>query len=271
MAAAPITDPLRGPPPPEVPLKNAPLLRVLAQVRFPTLLAVRSADRVSGFQEAVRDRYPYLEQDDVALLLSAGPISVPPAVSREGVVHWRFWDEQREWRTTLNQDFLAIETTAYESRADFMAKLGEVLRPFQTIFQPKSATRLGMRYIDQIKHPSLKRIDDMLIPEVLGTAKFFGEELQYLITQMSVGVSPAGTLLARWGKVPKGMTVDPTVMQQTTEEDSWLIDLDLSETSEMQFDPEALIARVRTYAERIYTVFRWMVTNEFLREYGGDV
>jgi uncharacterized protein (TIGR04255 family) len=66
------------------------------------------------------------------------------------------------------------------------------------------------------------------------------------------------------------MTVDATVMQPT-EEESWIIDLDLSETSETPFDPEALIARVRTYAERIYTVFRWMVTDEFLREYGGDV
>jgi uncharacterized protein (TIGR04255 family) len=269
MAAARITDPLRGPPPLEVPLKDAPLLRVIAQVRFPTLLAVRSGDRVSGFQDAVRERYPYLEQDDLALLVGAGPISVPGTVSHEAVVHWRFWDEQRKWRTTLNQDFVSIETTAYESRTDFMANLGEVLRAFHKTFQPKSATRLGMRYIDQIKPPKLKRIDDMLIPEVLGTAKVFGEESQYLVTQMSVGALP-GTLLARWGKVPRGMTIDPTVMQPT-EEDSWIIDLDLSETSEMQFDPEALIARVRTYAERIYTVFRWMVTNEFLREYGGDV
>jgi uncharacterized protein (TIGR04255 family) len=150
-----------------------------------------------------------------------------------------------------------------------MANLGEVLRLFQTIFQPKSATRLGLRYIDQIKSPSLERIDDMLIPEVLGTAKSFGSELQYIVTQMSVNASP-GTLLARWGKVPKGAPVDPTGVAQA-EEDCWIIDLDLSETSEMQFDPEALIAKVRTYAERIYTVFRWMVTNEFLREYGGDV
>jgi hypothetical protein len=112
MAAAPIKDPLRGPPPSEVPLKNAPLLRVIAQVRFPTLLAVRSADRVSGFQDAVRDRYPYLEQENVAVF-PPGLISVPDG-GHDRVVHWRFWDEQRHWRTTLNQDFLAIETTAYE-------------------------------------------------------------------------------------------------------------------------------------------------------------
>jgi uncharacterized protein (TIGR04255 family) len=119
MATAPITDPLRGSPPREVPLKKAPLLRVIAQVRFPTQLSVRSADRVSEFQDAVRDRYPYLEEENVAML-PVGPMLVPDA-GHERVVHWRFSDAQRQWRTTLNQAFLAIETTSYESRTDFLA------------------------------------------------------------------------------------------------------------------------------------------------------
>ena len=37
------------------------------------------------------------------------------------------------------------------------------------------------------------------------------------------------------------------------------------------FDPEALVAEVRTYAERIYTLFRWAVTEDFLRRYGGEL
>jgi uncharacterized protein (TIGR04255 family) len=265
MASAPITDPLHGPPPVEVPLRDAPLLRVIAQVRFPTLLSVRSADRVSGFQDAVGARYPYLERDDVAVL-AVGPI-VRDA-SHEASVHWRFWDASRQWRTTLNQDFLAIETTSYESRADFMANLGEVLRPFKTIFQPTSAIRLGMRYIDQVVPPRLERLSELLVPEVLGVANIFGENSQYLVTQVSANASP-GTLLARWGKVARGMTIDPTL--QPSQEDSWVIDLDISETREMQFDADVLVASARTYSERSYTVFRWMVTDEFLREYGGDV
>jgi uncharacterized protein (TIGR04255 family) len=239
---------------------------VIAQVRFPTLLSVRSADRVSGFQDVVRDRYPYLEREDVAML-AVGPISVPDASHEAVVPHWRFWDALRHWRATLNQDFLALETTTYESRVDFMAKFGEVLRAFHTIFQPNVALRIGMRYIDQIKPPQFERLSDLLIPEVLGAANIIGNDSQYLITQVAATAKP-GTLLARWGKLPKGMTVDPTM--QPAEEDSWMIDLDLSETGQMAFDPEALIARLRTYAERIYTVFRWMITEDFLREYGGN-
>jgi len=86
---------------------------------------------------------------------------------------------------------------------------------------------------------------------------------------MSVNALP-GALVARWGKLAKGFTVDPTIMQPI-EDDSWIIDLDLSETKETPFDSEALVDNIRIYAERIYTVFRWMVTDEFLREYGGDL
>jgi hypothetical protein len=77
-----------------------------------------------------------------------------------------------------------------------------------------------MRYIDQIKPPSFDRIGDLLIPEVLGTAKLFGKEAQHLITQMSVSALP-GALVARWGKLAKGFTVDPTIMQPI-EDDSWI-------------------------------------------------
>ena len=42
-------------------------------------------------------------------------------------------------------------------------------------------------------------------------------------------------------------------------------------TNSRAFDPEALVAEVRAYAERIYTLFRWAITDEFLRLYGGEV
>jgi uncharacterized protein (TIGR04255 family) len=57
--------PLHGPAPAEIPLPKAPLVSVIAQVRFPTLLTVPVAERIIGFQEAIRDRYPYLNREDV--------------------------------------------------------------------------------------------------------------------------------------------------------------------------------------------------------------
>lgn len=56
--------PLRGPSAPEVPLPNAPLVSVIAQVRFPALLTVRNPDRVASFQEAIPQPVSFLTSSD---------------------------------------------------------------------------------------------------------------------------------------------------------------------------------------------------------------
>ncbi len=37
----------------------------------------------------------------------------------------------------------------------------------------------------------------------------------------------------------------------------------------MHFDVEHVVTEAQRYAERIYTLFRWAVTEEFLSRYGG--
>jgi len=55
------------------------------------------------------------------------------------------------------------------------------------------------------------------------------------------------------------------------ENPSWILDLDMFSIRSQPLDTEGLVAEARTYAERIYTLFRWAVTDEFLRLYGGDL
>ena len=50
---------------PEVPLARAPLARVIAQARFPPILAIRIPDKVAVVQEALRETYPNLSQEQV--------------------------------------------------------------------------------------------------------------------------------------------------------------------------------------------------------------
>ncbi|MGD8207441.1 MAG: TIGR04255 family protein, partial [Thiohalocapsa sp.] len=55
--------PLTGPPPAEVPLSDAPLVRVIAQVRFPLVASVEKGDFIAPFQEAIRAEYPVLRPE----------------------------------------------------------------------------------------------------------------------------------------------------------------------------------------------------------------
>jgi len=70
-------DPLVAPLPAEVPLKNAPLERVIAQLRFPEILSVEQRDFVAPFQEAIRSKYPVLRQEQTQGIL-LGPAGAAP-------------------------------------------------------------------------------------------------------------------------------------------------------------------------------------------------
>ena len=261
--------PLHGPAPAEIPLPNAPLVGVIAQVRFPTLLTVPVPERIIGFQEAIRDRYPYLDRQDVPTLVMMSGGSLKPM--GEPVVHWRFADNATnyKWRVTLSTEFIALESRAYESRKDFLGRLETIVQILEDTLAPTHMTRLGMRYVDQIKGAPVSQIETLLEKEVLGVACSIGADATQLLTQLSVAAEP-GELVARWGKLPANMTIDPNAVPPIAEE-SWLIDLDVSRSAAMPFETKAIVETAGLAAERVYAVFRWMVTKEFLKTYGGKV
>ena len=130
-----------------------------------------------------------------------------------------------KWRVTLAHDFIALETRAYESRQDFMERLETILQTLGETLAPTHMMRFGMRYIDQIKGEPMARIDTLLRKEVLGVAPCAGPDVRQVVTEFSAPAEP-GELLARWGRLPATMTVDPNLLPPITE-DSWLIDLDV--------------------------------------------
>jgi uncharacterized protein (TIGR04255 family) len=62
--------------------------------------------------------------------------------------------------------------------------------------------------------------------------------------------------------------VDPAAIEPAKEK-SWILDLDMFSAAPMPFDVERVVEEAQRYAERIYTVFRWAVTDDFLVRYGG--
>jgi uncharacterized protein (TIGR04255 family) len=258
--------PLEGPAPAEIPLPRAPLVSVIAQVRFAMHLPARIPERVAAFQEAISDRYPHLERQDLATIMISAQL--PPQPGNEVVIHWRFSDQARQWRITLTSEFITLETRAYKSRDDFVERLEGILQALQDTLAPKLVTRFGMRYIDQIRGEQVSEIGKLLRSEVLGVAGSLGANARQIITELFVPAEP-GDLLARWGKLSVNMTIDPNLLPPIPEE-SWLLDLDVSKTLESPFDTAYLIAIATSAANRVYAVFRWMITDEFLRIYGGE-
>jgi uncharacterized protein (TIGR04255 family) len=264
---------LTGPPPAEVPLPRAPLARVIAQVRFAPILAIRNPDIVAKFQEAIRGAYPILSEDRIHRIVMASA-GIPDV--REGVI-WRFSDgEKRQWRASLSVDFVALETSAYLSRQDFLARLGGILAALEGAFNPAEAQRLGLRYIDRLTGDAVTHIAELIRPKVLGILQpnkeppsKLGESVLHLLTEAQL-LAEEGRIQARWGRLPENVTYDPDSLEPIGEA-SWVLDLDMFTPGPQKFATNELLATATGFAERIYSVFREMVTDEFLKFYGGEL
>lgn len=257
-------DPLVAPPPAEVALNDAPLVRVIAQLRFPEILSVEQRDFVAPFQEAIRPAYPVLRQEQTHGI-SLGLSGVAPAKLQ---IAWRFGDTGGQWRVSLTPDFLALETTKYVSRSDFLGRLKAVVQALDEHVEPAQVDRLGLRYIDRITGEDVDNIAKLVRPEVRGiTGTIAATHAARALSESMFEVEDA-CVLARWGFLPPGATVDPAAIEPAREK-SWILDLDMFSAAPMPFVVDGVVERAQRYAERIYTVFRWAVTEQFLVRYGG--
>lgn len=260
-----VKDPFTDQPPKEVPLPNAPLVRVIAQIRFPLVAAIEQRDFIAPFQETIRSTYPILRQEQTQELLLGANAA---AARRVGTV-WRFSSEDKHWRVSLTSDFLALETTKYTSRNDFLERFDSIVAALASRIDPKLTDRLGIRYIDRITGDALAEIANMIRPEVRGLVGTPAEcSVSHSISE-TVFTRSDEMVLARWGRLPPNATVDPSAIEPANVA-SWILDLDMSSTTAVPFAVERVIADARRYTERLYTFFRWAVTPDFLRHFGGE-
>lgn len=260
-----IPSPFAGDPPDEIALKRAPLVRVLGQVTFPLIAKLALQDEIASFQDRIRDRYPLLTPEQMHHIEI-----VPGAEPRvRAEVIWRFASADKAWRVSLSTSFIALETSAYTSRQEFVERLTEVARALEATVDPKLVLRVGVRYINRIDGEALERLPELIKSEVLGVLKTpFKDAAQHLITE-SMLRTEEGQLLARWGSLPAGATIDPQALDAIPAP-SWILDLDLFAMEQVPFQADAIGAQIQAFARRHYSVFRFVVTPAFLAYYGAD-
>jgi uncharacterized protein (TIGR04255 family) len=247
-------------------MKDAPLVRVIAQLRFPEILSIEQGNFVAPFQEAIRSKYPVLREEQTQGIL-LGPGAVAPAKPQ---IAWRFADTNAHWRVSLTPDFLALETTRYVSRSDFFGRLKAVAQALNERLQPAQLDRVGVRYINRITGDAVDDIAKLVRPEVRGITGTIAATHADQAISASLFAVKDDRVVARWGLLPPGATVDPAAIEPAMEK-SWILDLDMFSEAPMPFVVDQVVEQAQRYAERIYTIFRWAVTDAFLVRYGGKL
>ena len=149
---------------PEVPLARAPLARVIAQARFPPILAIRIPDKVAVVQEALRDTYPNLSQDQVHSVEltggrnpehSSGPHLATLPIRRRTPAGGCRWG----WTSWPSKPLPTIVGTTFS--AAFACRR---FRSRGRRSSPRRPTALGLRYIDRLTDEAVDRIGDLIQP-----------------------------------------------------------------------------------------------------------
>ncbi len=259
-----------GDPCERVPLPDAPLALVLAQVRFTPIVSIANADYIASFQESIRQNYPILTRE-LQQQIQLGPQGLQTTPPPTPGVIWRFVDQDQNWRLSLAQDFIAVETSNYTHRDDFHKRLAQALTALEDHLRPGLTTRIGVRYMDRIAGDMTTRLEDYVRPELLSleATDLGSARLDSGVTEAHFAVDDVA-LKARWGSLPIGVVHDP-IVQPLADQRTWVLDLDASTTDAGPFDASAIAESAKKFGEVIYRFFRWAVSDEFLREFGGDV
>lgn len=259
---------------PDVPLVNPPIARVIGQLRFGTLSVLQAGDQAAqSFIGTLADRYPYSEQTaDTVFQFSIGQ---PIQQSSFGRV-WRLRSADQRTAVALTDGSLALETTDYHGREAFCAELMTLATALVSATRVPAFTRLGVRYTNRLTGFSADRLQNMINSELLGVVGAVdGKEAQMVhsLSQSLFAFEPGSQrLLAQWGSLPAGASIDPTLAPIA--EPSWLLDMDAfveypDANAALLLDEVGKTAEA--CAERAHTFFRWAVTEDYLREFGANL
>jgi len=266
-SAVPSDNPLADSIAKEVPLQNAPLVRVVAQVKFSEVLGVENPELVAKFQDAISRTYGALSRE-----IGVGFMPPFPGMQQQHpMTHWRFSDHPTawQWRVTLTTQFVTLEAVKYTSRNDFFERFEALLEAVEQHIKPAMRIRLGVRYINRITGQELKDTSLLVRSEIAGVVGTSMASMVNLSITETLFDMDGQKMMARWGMLPPNATVDPGAMEPIGER-CFLLDLDVFDETASSFDTHKIAQTAKNFAARSYTFFRWAVTDEFLRRFGAE-
>lgn len=162
--------------------ENQPLVEVIYQVRFPTILLINAKDPVE-FQEEIKVEFPFYRKiiEDNEMLID----KIRQPIARNN--NHEFISKDQKKKINVTSTFLSISSLSYEKWEDFRELIKRICFSFEKIYSPQFYIRVGLRYTDVIDREKLgleaKGWTDLIKPNILG---IIDKTNQSLIKQWSV-------------------------------------------------------------------------------------
>lgn len=153
--------------------KKAPLVEVIFQLRFPTILSINAYQPVD-FQTRIRRMFPYYSEQleksqDVVLNPAMQSIAMGKSCENK---NYAFITPDELTKVNLTPSFIAISTMNYDQWEQFEELSINVIEAFEKVYEPAFYNRVGLRYTNVITRSNLglerTRWSELMKPDVLG-------------------------------------------------------------------------------------------------------
>lgn len=136
------------------PFPNAPLALTVLEIRYPRLGREIEGELENEIRKAIKKRLPLLESmTEQSLQVSLQPASASTINSR---TIQRLMNRIRTTALVIRDEALVLETTSYEGwEESFRPLIKDVVDMFSALSPPDGVSRIGLRYIDEIRVPEI--------------------------------------------------------------------------------------------------------------------
>lgn len=151
-------------------LARSPLRLVVCQVRHETKDEVSQPTVGAEIRERLKASFPVLEQQimkELSIAIDQG-VGVGPSAEHRG---WKLRALDQTSHVSVMPDAYALEMTRYDDWDDFRARFEMLTAAIEETVHPSLEQRVGIRFVDQIKHPSVRTAHDwtrLIEPAFLG-------------------------------------------------------------------------------------------------------
>lgn len=256
----------------EIVLDRTPIVRALAQVRFPQLAAMLPPNfdsTATAVMSELSAQYGIVQQRVEAVIVIS-PDGMRPSQEPNNKVY-AARDTADEWTVSLGPNFIALDTKRYTVRADFLARLETVLGVLERVVRPPIVERVGVRYTNRISDENLLlSLTDLLRPECVGgldVPRPEGVALVHMMNESLFTVAPSTMLQVRSGLMPARAIFDAEIPPVANP--SWILDIDSFTSQTTNSDVASLVTTAEGLAKSAYAYFKWMITDKFVEEFGG--
>lgn len=252
-------------------LPRSPLVFTLGVVQFDPVLAV--ANYIPDIQESLRKSgYPKLRE---RMITHKFVKTEGDEMRAEMKKQWEFHDTVNRTSILVDQDGVAVQTTAYSTYEKFEKLLTLALECVADRLQVSEILRCGLRYIDIVETPERGDIAEWVDPALLGLPKLEGFKKRHSDSTTELEGKGGSTIRVRASQTPKGVVLPPDLLpcdlafgkKPVRDTPFVLLDLDHFSLKHFAYEQAATLKHLSTLHDGLDLAFRTTVTPNAIEQW----